>query len=94
MIARNVKPILSFVCLALFCGLVANVDQAQAQRRRDSIPDNSYFQGFFRYYQGEYRRAGKIFDQSPPVRTSFRSSKVPGLGLHLDHDGRVLFSSR
>ena len=63
MIARKAKLVLSFFCLTVVFGLAVNVNQAQAQRR-EAIPGRGYFQGFFKYYQGDYRSAGKLFERS------------------------------
>ncbi|MDB4777872.1 CHAT domain-containing protein [bacterium] len=47
----------------MICISAIQVCPVSAQRRA-AIPDGDYFQGFGAYHQGEYRRAGKIFQRS------------------------------
>lgn len=63
MSARNTKLIIVSFCLTLLCTTCLTVDSTFAQRR-ESIPKAAYYQGFGPYNQGEYRRAGKIFQRA------------------------------
>ncbi len=70
MIAQNSKLVWSCFCLTLFCVLAIQVCPVSAQRK-NAVPGSAYFKGFRQYHQGEYRRAGKDFQDSHKFALKF-----------------------
>lgn len=62
MIVWDSKFVRSIFCLAVLGAIGMQASSCCAQS--EPVPRRSYYQGFFDYYQGDYRDAGKIFQRA------------------------------